>query len=142
MLIFLDVDGVLNKKSDWKIPYTLNPVCMEQFCRFAGKLKSPQIVLSSSWRSGWDKDYNQCTPQIQMLIMELRKNNIPIIGVTKKSPDKDRGKEILYYLKWNNPDNEDYVVIDDDKNEYKTPIPSGHLILTDCGYGFVEKKKR
>ena len=32
MFIFLDIDGVLNKESDWSKPFSLNSDCIRRFC--------------------------------------------------------------------------------------------------------------
>ena len=31
MFYFLDVDGVLNRESDWRIPFTVNEECLKNF---------------------------------------------------------------------------------------------------------------
>lgn len=56
--IFLDIDGVLNRSSDWKKMYTLNTECIRRFADFVKHLKREvNIVLTSSWRTGFS--YNQ-----------------------------------------------------------------------------------
>ena len=45
MFIFLDIDGVLNKESDWSKQFTLSSDCIRRFCekyrtdmmRYSGK---------------------------------------------------------------------------------------------------------
>ena len=38
MFIFLDIDGVLNKESDWSKPFSLNSDCIRRFCEKIEKL--------------------------------------------------------------------------------------------------------
>jgi hypothetical protein len=57
MYIFLDVDGVLNTEADWaRKVYSLNPKCVDQFCRLLKSLPDPKVVLSSTWRNGIARD--------------------------------------------------------------------------------------
>ena len=43
MFIFLDIDGVLNKESDWSKPFSLNSDCIRRFCE---KYREARIILS------------------------------------------------------------------------------------------------
>ena len=52
MYYFLDVDGVLNKKSDWKRPFTVNSECVRNFKRLMEQDKESHVILSSTWRQG------------------------------------------------------------------------------------------
>lgn len=132
MYIFLDIDGVLNTYNDFsKKPYTLNKECVDNFLQFIHKVNEPKIILTSSWRKGFEKDYNECSPQIQKLIDK----GINIFDKTAISPNKDRAAEINYYLRRHEKD--DYIVIDDDINEYKSQI--NNLYLTDYKKGFSKK---
>ena len=38
MFIFLDIDGVLNKESDWSKPFSLNSDCIRRFVKNIEKL--------------------------------------------------------------------------------------------------------
>lgn len=53
MYIFLDVDGVLNKESDWKNPFSINNSCLFQFASLMKMINEPHIILSSTWRAGY-----------------------------------------------------------------------------------------
>lgn len=50
MFIFLDIDGVLNKESDWSKPFSLNSDCIRRFCE---KNREARIILISSWKNGF-----------------------------------------------------------------------------------------
>lgn len=58
MYYFLDIDGVLNKESDWRKPFTVNELCVQYFVELIKKDKSSHIILSSTWCAGYtNKDY-------------------------------------------------------------------------------------
>ena len=42
MFIFLDIDGVLNKESDWSKPFSLSSDCIRRFCE---KYREARIIL-------------------------------------------------------------------------------------------------
>ena len=134
MYIFLDIDGVLNKKDDWKKMYSINRECILSFAKLIKKVKNPKIVLTSSWRDGWDEDTSQNTPQIKSLSTIFANMGTSIIGKTKHSPDKDRSKEINNYIKWH--DKDDYIIIDDDTDEFKSPIH--HLYIVNSVNGITD----
>lgn len=103
--IFLDIDGVLNKESDWKKGlYYLNKECLNNFLLYLNKVKNFKIVIISTWRNGDG-------------IKELEKY-FPIYDKTPNS-NKDRQAEVEYYIKRNNITK--YIVIDDDISLYHTP---------------------
>ena len=52
MYYFLDVDGVLNRKSDWRKPFTVNQTCVNNFKKLISTDKDAHIILSSTWRQG------------------------------------------------------------------------------------------
>ena len=131
MLIFLDIDGVLNKQKEWKTPYTLNDENIERFCRFAKKNQG-KVILTSSWRGGFIAPHHPGnTPQIKELEKKLERFGIRILG---KTPilHKKRDVEIREFLK-NHP-TEDYIIVDDDKNEFQRITDKNMFV--DCKKGF------
>lgn len=52
MYYFLDVDGVLNKERDWRKPFTVNSVCVNNLKKLLCTDKDTHVVLSSTWRQG------------------------------------------------------------------------------------------
>lgn len=129
LTIFLDIDGVLNKESDWARPYTINPSCIKSFLSALSKLSNKEqveIVLSSTWRTGFSKDGNHA-PYIKDLLLHLN-----IVDITPPS-NKSRQAEIEYYCKRNNISR--YVVLDDDKSLFYN-INTINLYLTNYKTGF------
>jgi hypothetical protein len=135
--IFLDIDGVLNTTSDWKIPYSINTYCVKNFSQYIKKLggsSKVRIILISSWRDGFDKGGNHL-PQIQHLIDILSQYNLFIYDKTYKSPTNDRQREIEQYIIKNNINQEQCIIIDDDISLYRNISKYKHII-PNPDYGF------
>lgn len=125
MFIFLDIDGVLNKESDWSKPFSLNSDCIRRFCE---KNREARIILISSWKNGFISSHNEKnTPQIKELEARLDRYGIRIVGKVCDNRYRDYLKE--------HPSIKEYVVVDDDIKEYSSKdIP--HLRLVDSKVGF------
>lgn len=135
MYIFLDVDGVLNTKADWKRRiYTLNDRCIEAFCYFIHQLDNPKIVLSSTWRTGIARDGTTAI-HIQELLAALATTGITQIDRTAVAPDGSRSKEIDYYLRRHEVDN--YIILDDDVTLFDKGKKTSGLYLTNPETGFT-----
>ena len=109
MYYFLDVDGVLNKESDWKTPFTINQECLKNFVKLMKKDKAPHIVLSSAWRVGFTNKGE--VGHDNKLTKELEIYGLRIEGCTPVS-NKTRQEEIEFYIRRNGIDR--YLVLDDD----------------------------
>lgn len=112
--IFLDIDGVLNTQDSWIKLYQINKELVKNLALIVEKTNA-KIILTSSWRKGWDE--NNPTPQIIRLKEIFSEYNIKILDVTPVLNGRKRDDEIKRYLYFNPYDN--YIVIDDDKNEFK-----------------------
>lgn len=133
--IYLDIDGVLNKSSQWEKMYQLNADNISNFADLVIKLSKKNdvsIILSSTWKNGFIKsEHPDNTPQIKELENELIKYNIRIAAKTPSYKGKCRDVEILSYQKYYESD---YAIILDDSPEefskeyYKTGIVNGFLI--------------
>lgn len=132
MLIFLDVDGVLNKKTDWIKPFTLNITCVNALKKCLRQLEQPKIILISSWRKGFvPSNKSKNADYINMLEAYIKP-----FCIRGKIPDyvTDRQKGINDFLK-EHPDK--YVIIDDDQSEYK--LHQDNLYICDYNHGFTDK---
>ncbi len=119
-LIFLDIDGVLNRDST-RIAAPSGCMFVEDelverlrriYCRTHAR-----IVLSSSWRMGWYElaSGRMDTPNAmdyQALSEKLLSSGIPINGHTEILPDRSRAGEIARYVA-REPDVEAFVILDD-----------------------------
>ena len=134
MFIFLDIDGVLNKQSDWKNRFFLNDECIHNFANIF-KNTEPKIILSSSWRHGFvGRNNPQNSEPIEQLEKKLEKYGLKIYGKTEFFPGKSRTEEINSYLR-QHQDTKKYLIIDDDISEFNSPLPD--LYLCDCKTGFT-----
>ncbi len=138
MTIFLDIDGVLNRQSQWKTLYTINEECVKEFANLCNKLPNkPDIVLTSSWRHGFTSTLNpQNASYIKNLENMLKKYGITISDKTPDLRGRTRDKEIQRYLYFHQQVTK-YIIIDDDKNEYAEI--NKHNYFVDAAYGFSQK---
>ena len=120
ILIFLDVDGVLNTTNSRFTKYEVKESIVESLGMLVDMLNKKgyivKVVLSSTWRLGYDKDYEQCSPQVQNLITKLASVDITIYDKTPIYTDKTRDVEIARYIKEYELKHNDfaYVILDDD----------------------------
>lgn len=112
--IFLDVDGVLNKESDWRNKFYLNASCVKVFGELCRKLEKiygeVRTVLISTWRAGISKSGTD-VEQINSLDKILAQEGIRIYASTPVT-DKGRQAEVEYYIRRNQVS--EYIIIDDD----------------------------
>lgn len=134
MYYFLDVDGVLNKESDWRKPFTVNPICVSNFKELLNKDKDSHVILSSTWRQGFTNTgiKSASADSLMKIFDELE---IRIEGSTPTS-NKSRQEEIEYYIKKNGIS--DYLVIDDDASLFPR-LTDINIYLTDYKNGLTEK---
>ncbi len=137
MIIFLDVDGVLNTEEDWaRRVYSLNPGCVKCFCDLLKKLPSPAIVLSSSWRNGIARDGSTAV-HVEDLLRALAPAGIRGLDRTGVAPDGSRSKEINHYLRRHPTD--EYIILDDDPELFENKAKEAHLYLTSSKTGLTER---
>lgn len=135
MYYFLDIDGVLNKESDWRKPFTLNDSCVSCFAEIIKKDSSPHIILSSTWRAGYTNKGEKTSDD---QFSKLSEYGITIEGTTPIS-SKTRQEEIEYYIRKNSV--KDYVILDDDESLFPWPERI-NLYLTDYKTGLTGKDAR
>ncbi|MCR5735768.1 MAG: hypothetical protein K6G22_14265 [Lachnospiraceae bacterium] len=136
MYIFLDVDGVLNTESDWarKI-YSLNPKCVESFCKLLNSINKPKVVLSSTWRNGIARDGTTAV-HVDELIKALEPAGIRYLDKTGVAPDGSRSKEIDHYLRRHPTDS--YIILDDDPKLFDQKENTPNLYLTSSKTGLTD----
>lgn len=130
MLLFLDIDGVLNQlQKDY-----IDVNCVANLAILVHRLDA-KIVLSSTWRFGYTHNFNYCTPQIQYLIRVLENFDLQIWSRTSESAET-RTEEIQSYL-YRYPD--DYIILDDDVSLFTS---TNNLYLVNCKMGLTSKDVR
>ena len=136
MYIFLDVDGVLNTEADWaRKVYSLDPKCVDSFCRLLNSLDEPKVVLSSTWRNGIARDGTTAV-HIDDLIKALEPASIKSFDKTGVAPDGSRTKEIEHYLRRHSEDG--YIILDDDPELFEQRENTPHLYLTSSKTGLTD----
>ncbi len=134
MYYFLDVDGVLNKESDWRIPFSVNEDCLRNFATLIKADSDPHIILSSTWRAGYTNT-GIMSARGSSLSERLMRYNITVEDTTPVS-NKTRQEEIEYYIRRHNIAS--YVVLDDDESLFPNRDRI-NLYLTDYKTGLTEK---
>lgn len=137
MYIFLDVDGVLNRKSDWTRPFSLNPECIKNFIELLNYIEVPdvKIVFSSSWRNSIARDGSKAA-HVEDLMKMLEAAGINTIDRTANAPDGSRSKEIDYYLRRHESDF--YIILDDDPGLFDEGTHTKRLYVTDSSKGLTQ----
>lgn len=133
MHIFLDVDGVLNKESDWNKPFTINDSCLYQFASLMKLIKEPHIILSSTWRAGYTNT-GAVSERGDGLSCKLEEYNLSIEDSTPVS-NKTRQEEIEYFIRKHSISS--YIVLDDDASLFPHPERI-NLYLTNYKTGITE----
>lgn len=137
MYYFLDVDGVLNRESDWCKPFTVNPICVRNFKKLLSNDKDSHVILSSTWRQGFTNAGIKSS-RADSLMNVFDELGIHIEGTTPIS-NKSRQEEIEYYIKRNGI--KDYLVLDDDESLFPR-LEDINLFITNYKEGLTEADVR
>ena len=138
MVIFLDIDGVLNKEIQWKHMFTLDKACVDNFCKFASGIHA-NIVLTSTWKNGFISSLNENNSKpIKQLELFMQEYDLKIIGCTPSLTGRTRDKEIERYIYLNNINH--YIVIDDDKTLFQNT--NQYYYFTNSITGFTKEDIR
>lgn len=133
-VIFLDVDGVLNNprtktrtRDGWRF---VDDYLVERLAQIV-RATQAKIVLSSSWREGWDDN----EIYFQDLRRKLISYNIPLQDRTGEQR-KTRAQEITEYLA-QHPEITNYVILDDVPDF--SSIGYKNVVLTNDLLGLTEQ---
>jgi len=140
MYIFLDIDGVLNRSCQWRNLYTLDTGCINAFVK-AMQPYNPKIILISSWRKGFLTQGNKNNSEpIRRLEQLFQEHNIRIVSKTEVLLHQSRDKEIEQFLvKHPTVEQEGYIILDDDINEYASGYSNSRLYLIAAENGFSSR---
>lgn len=130
-LVFLDIDGVLNRLISWKRqarrkPAHVDPQCLAVLHSILGETGA-RVVLSSSWRLVRSRMQN---------VRLLRRLGVQcnFAGCTPHLSMRQRGDEIAAFLRKTRP--ADFVIIDDDRD---MRYLRGRLVKTRFKSGLLPK---
>lgn len=130
MVMFLNIDGVLNRKQDWEVPFSLHQPCVDAFKEFLSEVRCVRIILISSWRHGFLSCRNE-NNDVQVRKLEKALMPYRIVGKTIKGTSKEA--EIKEFVE--KRELERYVVIDNDTSEYSSLEP----YVCSCKTGWTPK---
>ena len=138
-IIFLDVDGVLNSWQYYKENEDLicdepidpeNVACLSEIVKATGA----KLVLSSSWRGGWDKNPAKMEAEGKYIEEALAVHGMKIYDKTGSSDvsfQDARCREIKAWLRKHPLQVESFVILDDGDFLWEAHKLTSHLVLTD-----------
>ena len=140
-VIFLDVDGVLNcsetREEEPKGLIGIDDNLVSLLAEIVQDTRA-NIVLTSSWQIGWDK--NSSDPSAQYLNQKLKTCRLQIADKTGKWSAHDRGEGIQNWLS-KHPNVTNWVVLDDEVYfDFESQGIVPHLIQTDFYDGGLQPK--
>ncbi len=135
-VLFLDVDGVLNSE-----PYCIehredlwdNPIDREAVKRLVKIVQASgaKIVLSSSWRGGWDKEPENMDVDGRVLSSVLGEYGLTIYDKTEYIEYGRRAREIKSWLGHCPVHVESFVILDDCNYAWEKHGLAGRWVRTD-----------
>ena len=113
-VLFLDIDGVVNKRENFNPANNPGPYPLDAYCAFlVGRIQlqtSCEVVLSSSWRHHPDG------------VKHVSERIVKLLDVTPDSR-KLRGDEVQMWLD-KHPEVTKYAILDDDMDFYAYQAPN------------------
>jgi len=118
--IFFDIDGVLNGTDEngvW-IDEEIQIDKVNQLIELA-KTTNSKLVMSSTWRTAWDKDGELIKKRKETLLLDglLREAGCKLHSITPIL-NYDRNKEIKMWLKENSQAGDKFICLDDEYGYY------------------------
>ena len=160
-IVFLDIDGVLNGYNFWNMigwklvcltrskrikdwyrstsdPFGVHERKVKRLAKIVHRTDA-KIVMSSSWRYRiWNTPYEKLYNDEKKLVDLLKKYHIELIGITPRSSDGRRDKEILEWLSQHENEVDRFVILDDERFDLEcfagkelvqtSSVPKGALI--------------
>ena len=131
-VIFLDIDGVLNAeytKARCDGFFGIDGTLVKRLKEIVDATGA-EIILSSSWRFGINKDGEEIPSHMKYLHNKLGKQHLRTVGMTIDLKG-ERGHEIQKWLETNNDIVEQWVVLDDEVfSDFEECGIMSHLVQT------------
>ena len=136
-VLFLDIDGVMNSEEYYyalpeaeMLAVPIDPACVKRL-KYIVDRTGAKIVLSSSWRTGWDKDPARMKEDGRILEKIFSEYDLTIYDKTPVSPLRKRTVEIDMWLKKHAGKVKRYVILDDCDYDWKDYGMGRHWVATD-----------
>lgn len=129
-LIFLDIDGVLTTRST---DFRFKKECIDNLLRIVKETRA-RIIICSSWKE------ETLDETIKLLPEQIREH---VLDQTPSIPGMSKGKEVQLFLhknpslQWLTKD--DYVILDDEPEQYLPFQRSLHLVTTNIKTGLSKE---
>ncbi len=125
--IFLDIDGVLNsvdyfmENEDRVTDAPVNEKSVAVLARIIEESGGGEvrIILSSSWRAGWERETDKTHPSCRFMDRVLLASGLEISDKTPELRNGHREEEILLYLGSVPEKAESYLILDDNDYSWK-----------------------
>lgn len=130
-IIFLDIDGVLNCRNSKPSCHGIMGIDDDkaQNLKYIVENTNADIVLISSWRTGWEKIHKERQGYMaDYLDGKLEKAGLSIIDKTDNRTAM-RGEAIINWLSDKNI--ESFVILDDEEHDYKKHGLTDRLVKTE-----------
>lgn len=144
-ILFLDIDGVLNSTQFYNNKSTEDLILEPLDGRCVLHVKSivdatdARIVITSTWRGGWEKEASRCSREGQILNRFFKLYGLSIYDKTPVLPGR-RGAEIRAYLDACPEKVTGYCIIDDNDFSWKKHHLHRHVIQTDFEDGGLKEE--
>ena len=139
--IFFDIDGVLNSAEGWdEENFPLNLNCLKNFADFVNFFKKKyevHLIMSSSWRDGFDLE-NGHSEEITDILKKFADFDMKVEDKTPFFMEKNRADEINFYIAEKNLQEKKCLAIDDTKHLFASK-KFFKLYITDAKIGFSRK---
>lgn len=131
--LFLDIDGVLNRQSDWRKGYTIRDECLEKLISLLRDISndsSVAVVFTSTWgrmlESWWKESGLARLEDVPNLVVK---------GSVYQPKGRTREDAVRYYLRRHNVGH--HLILDDDRSLF--PDTHGlNIVFTDSDKGLTE----
>ena len=140
-VLFLDVDGVLNSYSFYnslspeeKRTIPIDNSCLARVKRIVDA-SGALIVLTSSWRGGWDPDPARMELEGRILTDLFDKHGLSIYSKTPDTYPGNRAMEIIQWMKDQAKKIHKYVILDDVDYNWSDYHMARHWVPTDYYQG-------
>ncbi len=142
-IVFLDVDGVLDSLQYWQGVEAygeapLDPDAVKRLARLveqAGGRNAVALVLTSSWRVGWERDAALCGNEGTLLNEALAEEGLFVFDRTTVESVGGRPQEIKKWLREYPGKVESFVILDDANFLWDEEGLTPYWVQTDFQFG-------